>query len=146
MLKDALSVSFRSITAQDFLQNHRKGFIRALHKILSVKVKDVILVSAQVGNSYHKLMLCPYLLTKTTFIWKRNRKLNQNKPVIWWQHLNDLTHFLVSFNEPNLNTLVKTVSAHNWCLLSFPGCSVFIKENEKRPFQCTHDFVCCSKP
>lgn len=48
MLKDSLSISFRGIKAQDFLQNHRKGFIRALHKILSVKVKDVILVSAQV--------------------------------------------------------------------------------------------------
>ncbi|XP_052121154.1 fat-like cadherin-related tumor suppressor homolog isoform X3 [Frankliniella occidentalis] len=47
MLKDSLSISFRRITAQDFLQNHRKGFIRAMHKILAVKAKDVILVSAQ---------------------------------------------------------------------------------------------------
>ncbi|KAH8411154.1 hypothetical protein KR222_008786, partial [Zaprionus bogoriensis] len=47
MVKEAVIIKFRKITASDFLLSHRKGFIRSIRNAMGCRQKDVILISLQ---------------------------------------------------------------------------------------------------
>jgi len=52
MLADAVSISFKDISPQDFVHGHRRGFIKAIRNVVGGKHKDIIIISVQVGHIY----------------------------------------------------------------------------------------------
>ncbi|XP_068083906.1 fat-like cadherin-related tumor suppressor homolog [Anabrus simplex] len=51
MLASAIVVRFRNVSPSDFLLRHRKGFIRAVRSALSVRLKDIIIISLQPSST-----------------------------------------------------------------------------------------------
>ncbi|KAJ8866041.1 hypothetical protein PR048_033565, partial [Dryococelus australis] len=47
MIQNAVVVKFRDVSPLEFVLNHRKGFVRAVRGALSVRAKDVVIISIQ---------------------------------------------------------------------------------------------------